>query len=297
MKKPEANRPGSPGRSHCDAVIAYRWPIGYVQQRLHLEMLPCVPAIVRQANDMNPQVALRRWLKNRWLVSAGLVGIIALGAMQIAFGQPLRAMPLRVLEMDVASGLIKPDEIVDILAFVPGKATTYSMKGIRVLANEIRVDMKKGGKESLVTVSVTAQQAEQLDAIHSAGHQFRLVLSKGKTYRAVAIKTTGKDEVAEFIMPGSHVDLVISPIKNNDKRRTAILQNLHVLACSAKASPVAADQKDAPEKRPEEKDFIATLEVTPEQAEQLIVAQAVGDTFRLLLRGLAIPPKRAEHDK
>jgi Flp pilus assembly protein CpaB len=224
----------------------------------------------------------RRASLGRWLVTASLIGTIALFAMQNAVGQepPGRAMPLRVLQMDVASGLIKPDDTIDILAFLPDKATAFSMKDIRVLANEVQ----KGAKEPVVTVAVTAKQAEQLDAIHSAGHQFRLVLHKGKTHKAVAINITGNADVARFILPGTHVDLVVSPQKKNDKRQTAVLQDLRVLASTS-----VAPGPNLPEEK------IATLEVTPEQAEQLIGAQALGDKLRLSLRGF--PARPAEQDK
>jgi Flp pilus assembly protein CpaB len=42
--------------------------------------------------------------------------------------------------------------------------------------------------------------------------------------------------------------------------------------------------KDALGKQSKDVNFVVTLEVTPEQAEQLLVAQAEGDSLRLTLR-------------
>src|SRR5262249_36633094 len=116
---------------------------------------------------------------------------------------------------------------------------------------------------------VTAEDLEerQRDDIAS-------LLPKGM--RAVSLKTIAESQVAGFVQPQSHVDVISSaPNPNGGVTSKTILQNVLVLAI---------DQRlDRPGDRPAVVASTVTVQVTPAQAEQLATAQRVG-TISLSLR-------------
>ncbi len=94
--------------------------------------------------------------------------------------------------------------------------------------------------------------------------------------RAIAIRVTPESLAGGFVLPDSKVDVMwIKKRGDGDSESQIILQNMLVLAVDMKKV------KDA------ESDAMlgstATLAVTPEEAEQLALAQSLGD-LRLLLR-------------
>lgn len=114
--------------------------------------------------------------------------------------------------------------------------------------------------------------------------------------RAVSISLTPSTGVAGFIFPGDHVDVILThgfTIKN-DKNETdsterrlseTIIENARVLALDQKSDDQSTDPKVAQ---------LATLEVTPKQAEKLTLASdMVGQitagkgSLSLVLRSLA----------
>jgi len=102
--------------------------------------------------------------------------------------------------------------------------------------------------------------------------------------RAMAIPVTGNSDVAGFIFPGDHVDVILTQAVNRknypalDGRHVSetILSDIRVLALDQKTdtgtTPAVAK--------------LATLEVTPQQAEKLALASQLG-TISLSLRSLA----------
>jgi len=103
--------------------------------------------------------------------------------------------------------------------------------------------------------------------------------------RAMAITVNPGGEVAGFIFPGDRVDVILSHIINrkDDPDMTdrhiseTVLSDVRVLALDQKSDDQANDPKVAQ---------LATLEVTPRQAEHLALAEQLG-TLSLSLRSLA----------
>ncbi len=94
--------------------------------------------------------------------------------------------------------------------------------------------------------------------------------------RAVAIKVTPESLVGGFVLPGSKVDVMfIKKRGDGDSQAQIFLQDMLVLAVDMKRT------------RDQDQEAVlgstATLAASPEQAEQLSLAQALGD-LRLLLR-------------
>lgn len=105
--------------------------------------------------------------------------------------------------------------------------------------------------------------------------------------RAVSVSVNENTGVAGFVFPGDRVDLVLSHavnIPHADGQPKAhnvsetILHDLRVVAVDQKAS----DQEQVPAVS-----SVATLEVTPEQAERVALAQRMGE-LRLVLRSIVL---------
>lgn len=106
--------------------------------------------------------------------------------------------------------------------------------------------------------------------------------------RAMAVPLSAESAVGGFILPGDHVDIVLSraldasvgglPGASKQVVASVLLNNVRVLAI---------DQNNSgPEKGAAEVGATATVEVSPEQAQQLVVAKAVGQ-LTLVLRSYA----------
>ncbi len=106
--------------------------------------------------------------------------------------------------------------------------------------------------------------------------------------RAMAVPLTAESAVGGFILPGDHVDIVMSRqldssqggVSGASKQVVAsvVLNNVRVLAI---------DQNNAgPEKGAAQVGATATVEVSPEQAEQLVTAKGMGQ-LTLVLRSYA----------
>lgn len=101
-------------------------------------------------------------------------------------------------------------------------------------------------------------------------------------YRAMTVKVDDVVGVSGFVMPGSYVDVVavITPVGQGASQQSPIskivLQNIKVLASGAKI--------DSPQDQRQPSDVKAvTLQVTPEQAEKLVLATNEGK-LQLVMR-------------
>src|SRR6266704_2283242 len=95
--------------------------------------------------------------------------------------------------------------------------------------------------------------------------------------RATAVKTNEVTNIAGFIFPGSHVDVLVTLKPENiaSTETRTVLQNVLVLSTGTKMDP-------DPNGKPENVNVV-TLLVTPEQSEKLALAQNQG-TIHFVLR-------------
>ena len=96
--------------------------------------------------------------------------------------------------------------------------------------------------------------------------------------RATAVKTNEVTNIAGFIFPGSHVDVLVTFKPENSPASTetrTVIQNVQVLSTGTKMDP-------DPNGKPENVNVV-TLLVTPEQSEKLALAQNQG-TIHFVLR-------------
>lgn len=91
--------------------------------------------------------------------------------------------------------------------------------------------------------------------------------------RAVSVKVNDVVSVAGFVVPGTHVDVLLTgnPTKDNDPGKTmttTVLENVQVLAAGTKLEPDAKGQaQNVP---------VITLQVSPEDAQKLTLASTQG---------------------
>lgn len=115
------------------------------------------------------------------------------------------------------------------------------------------------------------------------------VLSPGT--RAVSIDVTPSSADSGLIFPGDHVDVILSSTFSAENQQVGksktILKNLKVLAFDTAIVPPAEQPKTPP--------HVATLEVTPEQAEILMAAAKEG-TITLSLHSMATGVVEAKAD-
>ena len=108
-----------------------------------------------------------------------------------------------------------------------------------------------------------------------AGFGLEAVIPEG--YRAVAVAINQVSGVSGFILPGSHIDILLSatPMGATDLLTTTVLENVTVLSTGHKQQPSATGQ---PQNVP-----VVNMLLTPEDAELLTLAAQEG-RIQLVLR-------------
>lgn len=116
---------------------------------------------------------------------------------------------------------------------------------------------------------------DQQLATHGAGAGITAEIPKGM--RAVALHTDQIIGVAGFVMPGTHVDVLVTYRVNNspDPITSTILQNVEVLAVGHQLQPDASGKAIDVD--------VVTLLLSPEDAEKAVLAAAQG-TIHFVLR-------------
>src|SRR5215831_19135645 len=173
---------------------------------------------------------------------------VAAAARDLATGKRIQAEDLKLVTLDrkdLPRGVfVKTSDVVDRAVAIP------------IVAGEIVLNGKLALKGS----------GEGLTALIEPG------------MRAVSVQVNEISGVSGFIQPGTRVDVLFTRIfSSGDAATTTILQNVKVIAYGRQLDPAAkADARDA-------KPTVATLLVTQEQAERLVLAEQRG-RIQLALR-------------
>ncbi|HEV2530414.1 Flp pilus assembly protein CpaB [Phenylobacterium sp.] len=146
--------------------------------------------------------------------------------------------------------------------------------------------------------SIAAGQPLTRDGVVQPGDRSFMAAVLRPGYRAVTINVSASTAVAGFVMPGDHVDLILS--RNLDEGGQAkrfvsetVLSDVRVVGLDQRAN----DAKDKDPKDPKKDIAVpqtATLEVTPKGAEVVAVVGELGK-LSLSLRSLADGSQPAEH--
>ncbi len=196
-------------------------------------------------------VLATEWLKNS---SAKGVGLVALALTDLNRGQRLGPEMFRLAEWPVAN--LPKDAITDLAKASERVLKTSLVKGDLLTESRLAPAGTLGGLSALI--------------------------SEGK--RAITVRVNDVIGVAGFALPGNYVDIIVhterDPAEGEHVQRTTlhvskiVLERILVLAV---AQEVSRD-----ETKPKVVNAV-TLEVTPEQAENLDLARGVG-TLSLALR-------------
>ena len=191
------------------------------------------------------------WVANRWLISrdaeqeaATSTVPVAAAAIDIPFGTKVEARHVVVIRMLKDTA---PDGVFPAVAAVEGKVARASiMKGEILLAGRF---------------------AEE-------GEGSALAAVVGDNMRAVSVRVNDVVGVAGFLLPGNRVDVVTAYRDGQETRSETVVQNVKVLAVDQTAS---SDKNEPVVVR------AVTLEVTPADAEKLVLAEQRG-AIQLALR-------------
>src|SRR5947208_15874561 len=173
---------------------------------------------------------------------------VAAAAHDLAIGKRIQTDDLKMVTLDrkdLPRGVfVKASDVVDRAVAVP------------IFAGEIVLNGKLAAKGS----------GEGLTALIEPG------------MRAVSVQVNEISGVSGFIQPGTRVDVLFTrTFSNGDAATTTILQNVKVIAYGRQLDPAA--KLDARDPKP----TVATLLVTQEQSEKLVLAEQRG-RIQLVLR-------------
>jgi pilus assembly protein CpaB len=141
---------------------------------------------------------------------------------------------------------------------------------------------------TVVRNPITAGQPLTKGALVFPGDRGFLAAALGPGMRAVTVPVSALTGVAGFVFPGDRVDMVLTQNVNGqgtgDALRVSetIIRNLRVLATDQRAQSAKDDKGNTIVSAYK----LVTLEVTPQLAEKIAVAQTIG-TLSLSLRALA----------
>lgn len=191
------------------------------------------------------------WVANRWLIAQsapgesgpGTVSVVT-AAIGIPLGTKIEARHVAMIQMLKDT---MPDGSFRTAAEIDGKiALTEIMKGEILIAGRFA---EQGAGSTLATVV-------------------------GENMRAVSVRVNDVVGVAGFLLPGNRVDVVAAYREGRDTLAETVVQNVKVLAVDQTAS---TDKNEPVVVR------AVTLEVTPADAEKLILAEQRG-SIQLALR-------------
>ncbi len=180
-----------------------------------------------------------------------------------------RALPVGTIITADAMGYQEwPEELVQDAYFIEGEADMSGLLG------------------TVVRFPVTAGEPVTQGSLVSPGDRGFLAAALGPGMRAVTVPVSAKTGVAGFVFPGDRVDMVLTQTVEGEgrplKAAETVLRNLRVLATDQTTEQVSDE---------EGKTIVrafrtVTLEVTPEIAEKVAVAQTIGQ-LTLVLRSIA----------
>jgi len=228
------------------------------------------------------------------LIILGVAVLAAVGAGYVARNMMVAPPPQVVVEHAPAQPAIELTDVLvlnkdvpmgsvvgDALAWQAWPADTVDERFITKAAEANAVEELKG---SVARVPLYAGEPLRRSKLIGEGQSFlSSILPSGK--RAVATQIAADTSAGGFILPNDYVDVIMTRRSQNEGQGESfvtetILKNIRVLAIDQ------AIQEDEEGRRVRVGDT-ATLELTPEQAEIITVAQQMADRLTLALRAVA----------
>ena len=218
--------------------------------------------------------------------------VLVVGVIQIA-----RVMLAPPKKAEVAEGPAPTRVLVAAQALAAGQLVQASQLRWDAIAedesteNLVVEDVKKkvDYTGAVVRRGIRAGERVRQGQIVMPGERGFLAAVMNPGMRAVSVPITAVTGVAGFIFPGDRVDVILTHTVNRAgdpnmagrKVSETVIENVRVLALDQKTNDQSTEVKVA---------RIATLEVTPKQAEQMALLLEIG-TLSLALRSLAENPQ------
>ncbi len=181
------------------------------------------------------------------------LGTVVVAAKDLPFGAPIERLALKTVPWPKTS--VPPDGFATIDEIFAGATTPGDRIAVVGIAHDEPITKGKvsgfGGRPTL------SRQVEN-------------------NMRAISIRVDDVVGVAGFVLPGDHVDIMLTRKMGNDLLNEVILQSVTILGINQNADQ-KADQPIVGR--------TATVEVTPEQAQKLVLAQSAG-SLSLALRSV-----------
>ncbi|MCX6375309.1 MAG: Flp pilus assembly protein CpaB [Armatimonadetes bacterium] len=211
-------------------------------------------------------------LRSKLLIAAVVMGLITALLVYLYMSRQISAasaeVPIIVAQRDIPIGSILNGSMLGVLnvpkkALPPGVATSPDMVVGKVVMRQIYA-----GEPVLLSAVALTNRLSQLIPI---------------AMRAVTVALDPVSGVAGFIQPGDHVDVIATFNVDGGTLSKVVLQDVELLAAGGQAiadqgPPQQAGAIKGPQVYP-----TATLAVTPQQAEELVLAESKGK-LRLALR-------------
>jgi len=180
-----------------------------------------------------------------------------------------RALPAgTIITADAMGYQMWPEELVQDAYFIEGESDMSQLLG------------------TVVRFPVTAGEPVTQGSLVSPGDRGFLAAALGPGMRAVTVPVSAKTGVAGFVFPGDRVDVVLTQTVEGEGRplqaAETVLRNLRVLATDQTTEQVTNEEG----KTVVRAFRTVTLEVTPQIAEKVAVAQTIGQ-LTLVLRSIA----------
>ena len=220
-------------------------------------------------------------MRLRALIMLGLAAVLGVAAVYLARGW-LQSQTEKVVakeeRVDLTTVVVakRPlslgDEITrEFVREVPWPAGVVPQGSFRKID-----ELVKSGSEARVALrSIQTNEPVLKSKVSGFGGKATMSTLIDKDMRGVTIRVNDVLGVAGFVMPGDHVDVLLTRKRNKDEHITDVLiQDVKVLGIDQDAN----DNKDAPKVV-----RAVTLEVSPDQGQKLALASAVG-TLSLSLR-------------
>jgi pilus assembly protein CpaB len=228
-------------------------------------------------------------LTHQWLQGAELRAATAARARSPAAAAP-QTRVLVVRSAVPAGAILRPDQVQWQAWPTQAVTASYFTQATSQLAQV---------QGAVVRTPIAAGQPLTREAVVQPGDRSFMAAVLRPGYRAVTINVSASTAVAGFVVPGDHVDLILS--RNLDDGGTGkhfvgetVLSDVRVVGLDQRAN----DAKDSKDPKDTKKDAAvpqtATLEVTPKDAEVVAVVAELGK-LTLSLRSLADSAPPPEH--
>jgi pilus assembly protein CpaB len=213
--------------------------------------------------------------------AAAVFAAILLYAYWARYGQvrPAGAPP----EPETASVVIAQKDIPAESVIAADAVTTTDLPADRVPRNAARDAFEVVGK--VTNVVLPTGTVIELDKLAEPGPAQGLAWTVSPGMRAVTVALDPVSGVAGFLKPGNRVDVLATVPQGDTTVSLTVLQDVRLLAIGPQAQRTTEEEpkEGAPAGPRAQEQPTATLEVTPEGAQELVLADQKGD-LRLALR-------------